>query len=140
MNEQNTVMEAGARTGGRVVVEVGTPYLEPGRTRVEVLPDGQVLVSNQLEDETRQAEGKIDPARISRLVDDAADEVARRRLTDRPGLPDEPRYHIEVDRDRQQIIVADVWRSDLQSIPGVARLIRELEAAAKEVSDGQFIL
>jgi hypothetical protein len=140
MNEQNDRTSAGTQTGVRVLAEVGNPYVEPGRTRVEVQSDGQVTVLNQLEDETQRAEGKVDPSRISRLVDESSPERFSRQMTERLGLPDEPRYHIEVERGGQQVLAIDVWRSDLESMPGVARLIRELDAVTKEASDGRFIL
>lgn len=129
------------RGGGvRVVVEVGNQYVEPGRTRVEVLPDGRTLVTNRLEEEERRFEGKLEPARVASLVEQASRDSGLQRRADRLGLPDEPRYRIEAERGGERILAVDVWRSDLERMGGLARLVQELEGAAAEVSQGKAAL
>lgn len=130
------------RGGVRVVVEVGNQYVEPGRTRVEVLPDGRTLVTNRLEEEERRFEGQLEAGRVASLVEQASREAGLQRQADRHrlGLPDEPRYHIKAERGSERILAVDVWRSDLERMSGLARLVQELEGAAAAASQGKAAL
>ena len=125
----------------RLVVEVGNEYFPPGRTRVELLPDGRVLATTRLEGREERADGRIEPARAARLIDQAATErVLRLRTSNRRGIPDEPRYHIEVYRAGERLLTLDLWRSELEQQPELARVVAELEEVVREVTKEQMVL
>jgi len=130
-NQQNA-----GPAGPRVVVEVGNEYHEPGRTRIEVHSDGRALASNRLEGKEDRGETNVDVAKIDQVVREAGPQLQRfqeRRM--RPGIPDEPRYHIEIEGEGRRYAV-DLWRSELEEIPTLHRLVRDLEEAAQRaVSD-----
>ena len=140
---QNGNGESQATPGAttRLVVEVGTEYFPPGRTRVELRPDGQVVATTRLDGQEDRADGRIDPARAARLIDEAASErVLRLRTSNRQGVPDEPRYHIEVYRAGERLLAVDLWRSELEQQPELARVVNELENVVREVTKEQMVL
>ncbi len=138
---ENGGIRATPEAGLRLVVEVGTEYFPPGRTRVELRPDGQVLATTRLEGREDRADGRIDPARATRLIEQAAsDRVLRLRTSNRQGIPDEPRYHIEVYRSGERLLAVDLWRSELEQQPELARVVSELEGVVREVTKEQMVL
>jgi hypothetical protein len=134
--------QAGAQEGRiRVVVEVGNESFEPGRTRADIGPDGQVALLSRLEGAETRAETRLEPERLTRLVDDfAAADQGVAREPGRPGLPDEPLYHIEVYRNDVRVNEMNVWRSQLQRSPGLSRLIQTLQELAERASDGKIVV
>lgn len=114
-----------------VIIEVGNEHFEPGRTRIEVQGDGRALVTNRLEGKDEKGEARVDLARLEPTLREAENQmprVAQRSM--RRGLPDEPRYHIELEREGRRV-TADLWRSELEEMPALHRLVRELEEVAR---------
>ena len=133
--------DAGAGAEQRIVVEVGNEYFPPGRTRVELQSDGRVLATNRLEGKEEREAGQVDPAVATRLIDVAgSDRVQRLKTSGRRGIPDEPRYLIQVDRGPERIVTLELWRSELEEQPELARLIAELERIAQENTGGRVAL
>jgi hypothetical protein len=141
MAEQMTGNRATPATASRLVIEVGNEHFEPGQTRVELEENGQVQVRTRLEGKEDRADGRIDPARAARLLDQAvSNEILQRRGSDRHGIPDEPRYHIELYQADGRVLATDLWRSELEQQPSLGRLVAELEDIVREVTDGQMVL
>ena len=139
MAEQQTT-NTGAQ-GLRVVVEVGNESFEPGSTRAEIAENGEVRLLNRLEGAETRAETRVEPERVSRLVDDmAAGRESLAREPARRGLPDEPLYRIEIYRGDVRVNEMNLWRSQLQESPGLSRLIQVLQEAATRASDGKIIV
>jgi hypothetical protein len=138
-DQENTGSGEGARL--RVLVEVGNEYVEPGQTRIEVQPGGRTFVTNRLEGKEERGETTIDPAKLESSVSAALSQMSgvQARST-RHGLPDEPRYHIEVEREGRRVLSAELWRSEVEKIPSLQRLLRELEEAGQRAIDGRLAL
>ena len=134
-HEQNTGTVDSTQV--RILVEVGNEHLEPGRTRIEVRADGRTVVTNRLEGKEDRGEMTIDVAKFEPTLREARDQMPRSTQRGaRRGIPDEPRYHIELEQDGRKYS-ADLWRSELEQMPALNRLVRELEAVARRaVNDG----
>lgn len=141
MAEQSVENRTEAEAEVRVVIEVGNEYFEPGLTRAEMWPDGRVHIVNRLEGEERKAESRADPELAARLIDQAGSRSVRElKIGEKRGLPDEPRYHIEVYRGGERIQVIDVWRSDLPEHRELADLISSLQTVVQRATDGSVLL
>lgn len=118
-------------------VAVGNAAFPPGRTEVVLEPSGRLLVSNVQEDaDSTREELKIEKDRARELVLMAGENIAAAQSSDRPGLPDEPRYSFEF-RDGASV---ELWRSDLQEHPALDRLVRDLQQVIDEQVRGEILL
>jgi hypothetical protein len=118
-------------------IAVGNAAFPPGRTEIVLDPSGRLQVTSVLEGaDSRREELKVESGRARQLVTMAGDRIAGVRSSDRPGLPDEPRYHFE----RGDGASVDLWRSDLKAYPELDRLVRELQGAIDEQVRGEILL
>jgi hypothetical protein len=139
--EPSSLSNEQARGEVRIVVEVGNEHFPPGRTRLDLWPEGNCLVVNRFEQEEVRFEGRIAPQRASRLLDQATSGTFwRRKLGERPGLPDEPRYHLAVYLADAPVYRCTFWRSEYATDREIGVLIEELQAVVREVTDGRAIL
>ena len=137
-HEQNT--GTADSTQARVLVEVGTEHFEPGRTRIEVRADGRTLVTNRLHGKEDRGEVTMDVARFEPMLREARDQMPRvAQRSTRRGIPDEPRYHIELEQDGRKYS-ADLWRSELEEMPALHRLVRELETVARRAINDRLAM
>ena len=127
-------------SANRLQVTVGNEAFPPGRTRVDVDSSGRLLIVNEVEgSDTRREEARIDPDRARELTSIAGAAVARVSESKRYGLPDEPRYHIEIGEGGSRHSI-DVWRSELAEHPELNRIVTELQAVLAEQVKGEIIL
>lgn len=145
MIKQDTKASLPRQAALSIKVEVGNEYFRPGLTRLELSRDGRVIVVNKLSGEQAQHEGRVDPEYAARLLDQAVDPsitepLLRAELGTKPGLPDEPRYRLEVYRESERIYTAQIWRSELVRYPAIASLIKALQTIVEETTHGKVIL
>ncbi len=126
-----------AETRDRLRISVGNAAFPPGRTEVTLDPSGRLLVTSELDGaDSRREELKVDSAQASEMVALASARIAAARISERPGLPDEPRYHFALGDGRS----TDLWRSDLKEHPELDRLVRELQRTIDEQVRGEILL
>jgi hypothetical protein len=124
----------------RLEVSVGNEAFPPGRTEVSVDASGRVQAMVRLEGgDGPRAEAKLEPARAAAMIEDTGRAAATVREGKRYGLPDEPRYHFEVDDGRERRSV-DVWRSELREHQELYRVVRTLQRVVDEYGKGEIIL
>ena len=123
-----------------VQVSVGNPAFPPGRTQVDLEGTGRMMVRSELEGSDRvEVEAKLEPERARELIASTGDTVSQARSSERRGLPDEPRYHVETAVGDRRTSV-DIWRSELKEYPAIDRLITELQQAVSEQVSGEVLL
>jgi hypothetical protein len=127
--------------GNELVIEVGNIAFEPGLTQVKVDENGQVLITNQYEKETRTQKARIEPESASKLIDQTlSPQMQMSELIGKKfGLPDEPRYHFETYQDGQLVATHDIWRSDLAHYPELSQMVKDLQDMVYKSSDGTII-
>lgn len=130
-DEQKSTAPRDEAAGLHVLVEVGNEYVDPGRTRMEVHGDGRVTVANQFEGKEKRGEGKVDVAQLGHWVEAAARETSGWADLRRRGVPDEPRYRIVASRDGRRLVDVEMWRSDVETLLTLDRLIKHLEKVAE---------
>lgn len=124
----------------RLQVSVGNEAFEPGRTEVALDSSGHVHVISKLEgSDARRAEAKLDPERATEIIRTADRSVTGSREGKQYGLPDEPRYHFEIDAGEKRQSL-DVWRSELAELPALDRVVKDLQQILDEQAKGDMIL
>jgi len=125
----------------RLVIEVGNPEFEPGLTRLQLEADGQVQIDSRLFKEESRYDYKLEQKEAAELFKRSlASPQAIEAVISRPGLPDEPRYNIEVYRGKECLQRMQVWRSDLPKMGELGAVIRILGQIADRASEGRALL
>lgn len=122
-----------------LVVTVGNPGFQHGRTRLELDATGSVRVSNQQGEQESVLEGKVAAAEADAAMRSIRDVVAgideKRR-----GIPDEARYRFELLIDGRPAVSASVWESLLEESEAGRRLLQSLRRMVAEVSERTIVL
>jgi hypothetical protein len=130
-----------SKAQSRLVVTVGNEFFGLGLTRLELDNTGSVVITNRLEKDEKQIESRLDAAQANGLLDQAEAEMrGKTGLGERRGLPDEPRYHIEVHRGGQIVETITVWRSELVEHRELSALLRQLQGIVNKATDGTIVL
>jgi len=135
----NVSEQAVQRSEDGIVVEVGSEFLEHGKVQVHVAPDGRVRVDKREQGKEDRFEGRTDEARAKQM---SATVEGLRGATygQRRGVPDEPRYRLRVVRDGATVAELEVWRSELEEVKELGRIIAELSELAQRASNGQALV
>jgi hypothetical protein len=123
----------------RLVVVVGNPEVEHGRTRLAVEAGGTVTVSNTTAGKETAFAGQIEPAEAAGLVR-AVPDVGRAAPDKQLGIPDEARYRFEVERDGRAVETILLWESQLEDTEQGRALMTSLRRIVGEVSDRTVVL
>lgn len=141
MAEQHNHNDVPAEGDFRLIAEVGNEHLEHGLTRIELRFDGRCVVINRCEGDEIDVEGHVDPQHAARLFKQATSEAFREaRLGGGLGLPDEPRYRVEVHWGKEPMHTHYVWRSELTKHREVGGLVEALQEIVQKVTDGRVVL
>ena len=122
-----------------LVVTVGNPEFQHGRTRLELDATGSVRVSNQQGEQESVLEGKVaaedanEALRSIREVLTGVDEKTR-------GIPDEARYRFELVIDGRPAVSASLWESQLEASDSGRALLQSLRRMVGEVSERTIVL
>jgi hypothetical protein len=120
----------------RVVAAMGNEHFEPGLTRLEPWLDGRCLVINRFEEKGMRVEGRIDPQRATRLLEQTTSGTFwRAKLGGGRGVPDEPRYLLEVYQGEARMHSCHMWQSECATHRDVGSLVAALQAVVKEVTN-----
>lgn len=124
----------------RLSMEVGNEALEPGRTRLEVAADGRVLVVNVLDGKLTRAVGEVEGQRATRVIDSLGESGMEADMPQRTGIPDEPRYRVELFRGSERIREFELWRSQIEEHRDLEEVFRELEVIVSDASGQAMVL
>jgi hypothetical protein len=123
----------------RLVVVVGNPDFQHGRTRLELDGSGSVRVSNQQGDQERVLEGTVaaeDVEGTLRSIPAVFAGIDQKRL----GVPDEARYRFELVMNERPVESAAVWESQLEDSKDGRSLLEFLRRLVADVSERTVVL
>jgi hypothetical protein len=130
------------RSPDAISVDVGTDGDLHGRTRMVLAREGGALETFR--------DGKQDILRLDVSAAEAADifEAAAQfrgptsevRTRVRRGIPDEPRYHITLRLGGAVRFDGELWRSEVEADPVLARVLARLQTIAYDRSAGRALL
>lgn len=121
-----------------LAVSVGHAHLQHGRTVLELLRSGGVIIRNVEDTDERRFETSLPSDKLTSLLQMAA-QLAHRRSA-RPGIPDEARYRFEVQGHLGETIVAELWESELEQDRALRDLLHELRSIVTRGSGGEVLL
>jgi hypothetical protein len=121
------------------VVTAGIAASEHGQTRLELMGPNKVLVVNRKDDEETRTEGDLPEKDTIELFGSLA-EMTSRRQTERPGIPDEARYRIEVLKAGQVRATLEAWEGQLEEDPSASELLQRLRGIVARVTDDAVLL
>ena len=133
----NTDRDAAGET--TLVVTVGNPGFQHGRTRLELDATGSVRVSNQQGEQESALEGKVAAADAEKALSSIR-EVLTGVDEKRRGIPDEARYRFELVIDERPAVSASVWESQLEASEVGRSLLQSLRRMVDEVSERTVVL
>jgi hypothetical protein len=122
-----------------VVVTAGIAALEHGQTRLELTGPDKVLVVNRKDGEETRTEGDLAENDTFELLRSLI-EVTSRQQRERPGIPDEARYRIEVLKAGQVLAVLEAWEGQLEEDPSASELLQRLRDIVARVTDHKILL
>ncbi len=137
MVSTNTDAEATRRT--RLVVVVGNPEFQHGRTRLELDGSGAVRLTNQQGEKETVLEGTVateDAEQVLRSIPDVLAGVEDKRL----GVPDEARYRFEMVMEDGKAENATIWESQLEESDLGRSLLQTLRRFAADISESTVVL
>jgi hypothetical protein len=141
MTEQRAKDKETLKGDLRVVVEVGNEHFEPGLTRLELLPDGQCIVINRFEGEEKRVKGHIDLQRAAKFLEQVTlGTIWKAKFGIGRGIPDEPRYRLEVYKGETLVHACHIWRSEWVVNRDIESLFKGFQDVVKEITDGRIIL
>lgn len=129
------------RSPDAISVDVGSDAGLYGRTRVVLAREGGAIETFR--------DGKHEVVRLDVGASDAADifeAAAQFRPTTgmpsrgRRGIPDEPRYHVTLRLGGTVRFEGELWRSEIEADPILARVLARLQAITYERSEGRALL
>jgi hypothetical protein len=123
----------------RLVVVVGNPDFQHGRTRLELDATGSVRVSNQQGDQERVLEGSLaaeDVEGTLRSIPAVFAGLDEKRL----GVPDEARYRFELVMNERPMETTVVWESQLEDSKDGRSLLESLRRIVADISERTIVL
>jgi hypothetical protein len=135
----STNTDADAVRRAKLVVVVGNPEFQHGRTRLELDGSGSARVTNQQGEKETVLEGAVaagDAERVLRSVPDVLAGIEEKRL----GVPDEARYRFELELDDRKAESATLWESQLEESERGRSLLQTLRRIVADVSERTVVL
>jgi hypothetical protein len=128
-----------ASADASLVVTVGNPEFQHGRTRLELDASGSVRLSNQQGREESVLEGTVAAEDAERALGSVPRLLAI--IDQKPhGIPDEARYRFELFVDGRSTVTARVWESQLEATEEGRALLESLRRMAADVSERRIVL